>query len=328
MSRSISRALPLLSATAALVTLASQVNAQMSLTAGAVTAGFGLTTFATGFPTNGSVGPVGITFTASGGVLVADYAGHLRRFATDADGQTAASAINVTNYGNTLPLGLATVGGNYYMAQQSAGQIIQVNEDTSLNHVLIGGLNGPVGLITNPKTGHLLSSINGAAKIVDINPATGVVTDVITGLSDVDGISLSSDGTIVYAAVRGNGHLQGYDIASHLLVFDASVPNLDGTAVGTGLLNGNIFANTTVGQLIEINLMTNAQTIIASGGSRGDFVTVDPNGTLLLTQTDRILRLTAPQGGGFGSTPEPGAITLLLAGGLTCGGLLLRRRRK
>jgi hypothetical protein len=32
--------------------------------------------------------------------------------------------------------------------------------------------------------------------------------------------------------------------------------------------------------------------VIATGGSRGDFVTVDPNdGTLLLTQTDRILRL-------------------------------------
>jgi hypothetical protein len=34
------------------------------------------------------------------------------------------------------------------------------------------------------------------------------------------------------------------------------------------------------------------QTIIASGGSRGDFVTVDPdNATLFVTQSDRILRL-------------------------------------
>ena len=41
-----------------------------------------------------------------------------------------------------------------------------------------------------------------------------------------------------------------------------------------------------------MNLATATQTIIASGGSRGDFVTVDPNnGTLLVTQSDRIMRL-------------------------------------
>ena len=328
MFRSLSRVFLLLSGIAALCSSPFQAKAQLTLTAGAVTAGFGLTTFATGFPTDGAVGPLGITFTASGGVLVADYPGNLRLFATDVDGQIASAAINVTNYGSHNALGLATTGGSHYMAQQSAGRILQVNPDTSFNHVVLGGLNGSVGLVTNPLNGHLLASINGSAKIIDLNPVTGVATDVITGLSDVDGISLSADGTVVYAAVRGNGRLQGYNLASHALVFDTPVPNLDGTVAGTGLLAGNIFANTTDGHLLEIDLTTGIQTLIATGGSRGDFVAADPNGTLLVTQTDRVLRLTAPSGGGFGNNvPEPGSMALM-AGLSLSASLFFARRRK
>jgi hypothetical protein len=44
-----------------------------------------------------------------------------------------------------------------------------------------------------------------------------------------------------------------------------------------------------------VDLATGAQTLLASGGSRGDLVAVDPSdATLLLTQTDRILRLHGP----------------------------------
>ncbi|MEP6755633.1 MAG: PEP-CTERM sorting domain-containing protein, partial [Chthonomonadales bacterium] len=73
---------------------------------------------------------------------------------------------------------------------------------------------------------------------------------------------------------------------------------------------------------------TSASTLIASGGSRGDFVAVDPNGTLLLTQIDRIQRLTAPQGGGFGQTPEPGTLAMIGGMGAFGGLFLVRRRRK
>ncbi len=66
----------------------------------------------------------------------------------------------------------------------------------------------------------------------------------------------------------------------------------DGIAVGVGPVAGNLFVNTNGGRVVEINQTTGAQTVIATGGSRGDFVTVDPNdGTLLLTQSDRIMRL-------------------------------------
>src|SRR5436309_925804 len=51
----------------------------LTLTAAGLAAGFGLTTFATGFPEqSGGVGPWGVVFPASGGVLVSDAVGNVR----------------------------------------------------------------------------------------------------------------------------------------------------------------------------------------------------------------------------------------------------------
>src|SRR4051794_26329966 len=60
-----------------------------------------------------------------------------------------------------------------------------------------------------------------------------------------------------------------------------------------GVRSTMLFINTNGGTVVEVNLATSVQTLIASGGSRGDFVTVDANNaTLLVPQTDRIIRLT------------------------------------
>ena len=115
--------------------------------------------------------------------------------------------------------------------------------------------------------------------------------------------------------------LRGYNTTTGAQVYDSGtlggVP--DGVALGAGAFSGKAFVNTNNGQLIEVDLATSSQTVIATGGSRGDFVTVDPtNGTLLITQSDRILRL---QGGAF--VPEPGALNLF---GLCLMALLFRRK--
>src|SRR5262249_10392808 len=49
--------------------------------------------------------------------------------------------------------------------------------------------------------------------------------------------------------------------------------------------------------VVEVNIANNTQTRIANGGSRGDFVHVDSNdGSVLLTQSDRVVRLKFPAG--------------------------------
>ena len=172
------------------------------------------------------------------------------------------------------------------------------------------------------------------ARIYQVDPIAK--TAVPFASASVDGLSLSADGSVLYGAGVGGadeGHILGFSTTTGAQVFDSGfIPDdIDGTALGTGALTGDIFANTNGGTVYEVNLATKAQTLIADGGSRGDFVTVDTNNdTLLLTQTDRILRLTPGNGGGFvgGATvPESSDLSLLGLGLPALLGLRLRARR-
>jgi len=88
---------------------------------------------------------------------------------------------------------------------------------------------------------------------------------------------------------------------------------VDRIALGTEPLAGNVFGNTNFGQLVEVNLATHVQTLFATGGTRGDFVAVDPlDGSLLVTQTDRILRIS----GFTAAVPEPSSLITAGIGGL------------
>src|SRR5690242_14132778 len=87
----------------------------MTLTA-AGTALFTLSTFADNFPTTGTCcGPLGIAFPTTGGVMVADYPGNVRVFATDTDGQQASAGVIGQNFGFHNGVGLASLNGAIYM---------------------------------------------------------------------------------------------------------------------------------------------------------------------------------------------------------------------
>jgi len=130
-----------------------------------------------------------------------------------------------------------------------------------------------------------------SGKIYDVDPLTGTVSVFVNVFAD--GLALDPSAGILYSAAAGD-RVEGFDITTKALVFKSGTiaGGPDGIALGTGPVAGNLFVNTNGGSVVEVKLATAAQTIIASGGSRGDFVTVDPdNGTLLLTQSDRIMRL-------------------------------------
>jgi hypothetical protein len=281
----------------------------LTLTAAGSGAGFALSTFASGFPTdsneaNGAVGPLGIAF-VNGGVLVSDAPGNLRFFSSDTDGQTVAGSTLIASYGHNNALGLAKVGSTVYMTQQVNGHVVTVNPTTgAISNV--ANIGEPTGITVDPTNGHLFVSTYNSNNVFDIDPA-GPSTTLFTN-AFLDG--LSTDGTTLYGA-NPNGNILGFNIVTHAQVFDSGpiTGDPDGTALGTGTLAGNIFVNTNAGSVIEINLATKVQTVLATGGIRGDFVMVDPNGTLLLDEQSTIYRLTAPDGGTFGtSTPLPSAV--------------------
>ena len=191
------------------------------------------------------------------------------------------------------------------------------------------GLQAVTGIVANPNNGHLYVSTLFNNIIYDIDPIAKTKSVLLN--ASLDGLTLSADGKTLYGA--GNGGILGFDLSQSGTpqVFNSGfiTGSADGAVIGLGPLLGNIYANTNGGTLVQIKLLTNVQTVIGTGGSRGDFVTVDPNnGSLLLTQTDSVLRLTPPNGG-FGPNPVPEPATYLQAVMAACGlGLFCRFRRR
>jgi hypothetical protein len=314
---------------------ATPARAGMALTAAAQAEGFQLETFASGFPNspageNQNGGPFGIAFPGNGTVLVADLNGKIYVFPSDTNNQTVSGATIGATYNSYDPLGMTQGGGKIYLGFQTSNQIYEIGPTGAHLSTLVSSIPAPHGMAID-SAGHLLvasdsGSTTSGAGIWDVNPTTGALRNITTGAS-YDGIATT--GNIVYAA-RADGEVVGIRISDGKQVFDAGKINgADGVALGTGVLGGNLYVNTNYGQLIQVNLGTDVQTLIGTGGSRGDFVTVDPtNGTLLLDQTDSILRLIAPQGGGFGSVPEPSSLVLLCVGIVGLAGCICRRRRE
>jgi hypothetical protein len=275
------------------VMVGSIAQADMTLTPAAVAEGYSLSTFATNFPNDGNAGPVGIAFPGDG-VMVSDFPGHIRVFPSHADGQDAA-AVPAVAYPFIDATGIAELDGTLYLAQRAAGRVARINADGTLDQAVVGGLPFALGIVADSIAGRLFVTTSNApnAAIYAVDPVAKTAT--LFQSIDADGLALSGDGRTLYAAALRE-RILGFDTTTKTQVFDSgTIPFVDGPALGAGSLAGKIFGNVNDGTVWEVELATGAQTMLASGGSRGDLVAVDPSdGTLLLTQTDRILRLHGP----------------------------------
>jgi sugar lactone lactonase YvrE len=298
-----------------------RASADMMLTADGIAQGFTLSTFASGFVSTGSTdqeqnfGPTGIAFPGSGVVVIADStSGDVFRFSSDTDGQVATAASLLASYGQFNPKGLVFFNGVTVMILARDGKLVALDPNTGSTSLIVSGLpqDGPLDVVGNPLTGHyFVSTQTGSPGTVDVNPVTQMFTQFSGG---GDGLTISPDGKTLLVTLdyQGQGYLIGYDTTTAMQVFlDSDVPGgPDGTAFGFGTLQGKLFANTHDGHIMEVDLATGAQTVIAAGGSRGDFVKVDPyNGSLLVTQSNSVLRLLAPPGGSFVPLPGPIPVT-------------------
>jgi len=282
----------------------------LTLTPAGIFDGFTLTTFATLNPRaqdTFNLGPFGVAVASNGNVIVSNSPNSTRYAFLDVDGQTPTTALNSLPSSST-DTGYASAGGQAYGGhfnfQTNFGEFLQFNPDGTINHVLTG-VSPPafpaLGMWGNPVNGHILATSTLEATsartrgLIDIDPlangGNGSFRVVNANVGEVDGVSVSPDGKIVYTANESFDSIIGYNIATGLQVFDSGslvsllLGNVDGTGVisSNNSLNGNIVVNFTEGGVALLDPSTLSLTVIANGGSFGDYVSPDPsNGSVFL----------------------------------------------
>ena len=164
------------------------------------------------------------------------------------------------------------------------------------------------GLWVNPANGHLIGS--GYQGLIDIDPANPTAYRVIgTDTADgVDGVAVSANGTTAYGATLTG--VSAYNLATGAGTALATISNADGIGVitSTNALNGDIVVNTNDGDvyLLDPTNIGAGPVLVADNGSRGDFVSQDTNdGSLFLTQSTSVLKLSCGPGCTFAEAPPP-----------------------
>ena len=302
----------------------------VTLTPYAISNGFTCTTYATGFPTISNTGPIGIAYRSDGnGVLVTDVVnGTLYLLASHDDGEVA-PVTPLATYGADNALGLAQIScgvgcWKYFMAQRALARIVEIDEDGVILRTVVSGISGAIGIVPFPPgvvsslSGHLF--VTGTAQIWDVDPVLETKTLFASQGGAPDGLNFSLDGKRLYVAFWTDNVVRAYDSESgsgtygtQTWVSPVTPGHPDGIAVANGTLAGKIYTNFNNGEIWEFIPPSATSNLIASGGSRGDLIATDPNRwsfgssqgfpTLLLTQTNKLLRLAAAPGDGFIGPP-------------------------
>ncbi len=325
---------------AAAIASATGAQASLALNGTGVSDGFSLSTvigpYAYANLNDYTFGSIGVN--ASGQLVAPTSATGDTYVFPDVDNQTIANGTLVGTIGSGFAM--AQIGSSLY-GSKSFGNFYNFNANGTIGAQIVTSpsVNSVYGLWGDPVSGKLLAS--SSAGLVEINPGNGAMTLVSTVFNDgLDGVTVSPDGQTAYVADFSGlyaDHVLGYSLAIGNFgtqVFDSGYlgHGSDGMGVlaGTCRQAGDIVVNNNDGTVGLIDPSSTGETVIASGGTRGDYTSADPtNGTLFLSQTDQIARLQAPAGCSLGTVvadvTEPNPLLLLLT---TLPGFALLRRRR
>lgn len=301
--------------------------ADLVLTAAGIADGFTLTQFVGGYNFGGGAnyGPLAQGILPDGNVVTGSFGSGQIYVFQDTDSQNLASAVSATIYASPFSGGqwaMTTAGGQAYGARQSGvyEQIANNGSFTPIPNLQGNGLFSSQGMWGDPINGHIIAASNKG--LVEIDPLAGTFR-VINGslIGNIDGVTLSPDGSTVYVANIGLGIVQSYNFATGALIQSYSTTSgrgPDGTGViSGGSLNGDVIVNNNDGTVGLLNPVTNVYTIIANAGTRGDWVSPDTsNGTLFVSQSDSVDRLSCGPDCSIGgpppsTVPEPSSVALL-----------------
>ncbi len=296
--------------------------ADLTLTTFGSDNGFTLSNFATGFNASSGLGPLGMSKTADGNVMVYNYSNNTNYIFKNIDGQTAAAPLSQTSANGGVPA--YALSNGFVWGSNGSGQLIKLNNDGTLN-ATYSNINVYNGIWTNPTNGKLVAAGNGLIEI-DVSGPVPIARTINAGAFS-DGVTVSPDGKTAYTYA-----VAGYNIATGAQTFGTfNVPNADGTGViAGGQFDGDIIVNSTDG---NVWLLDQIGTLIkiAEGGTRGDYVTPDyATGTLFLSQTSSIMRLGVEDGsiGSVGAVPEPSTWAMMILGFAGVGFMAYRRKSK
>lgn len=262
---------------------ATPARADLALNAAGIADGFTLTEFLGGYPAV-EYGPLAQGILPDGNVLTGSWLLNTSGTTsgpptimvfTDTDNQTLGSTVASAPYTVTTGnpnFAIATAGGQVYGAQLQGGVYEHFNADgtfTPIPNLQALGLRDNLGMWGDPVNGHLISASN--LGLVDIDPVAGTFR-VINASLFPDGVTVSADGTTAF--IENGGEIQSVNIATGAII--QSYPtghSPDGTGIiSGGTFNGDVIVNNNDGTVGLLNPTSSAFTVIATGGTRGDFV--------------------------------------------------------
>ena len=286
---------------------------------GTAAPGYAVSTFASNFPQtdcNDGVGPVGVAFDTGGNLLVSDWGnGLLYKFGPEGGSAGPATTVVKINGGGVPPAGLAfTKDGRLYLALEGPNKVVELDPATGAVLRTVVNLNGALALAVDPVSGDLFVSTQfgyGVQRISNFADGPGTLTNYFLSKNEfTDGIVFGPDGTLYVMAY-----------SQVIRVAGTNTPNPGEGTVLTQISGGDgigiepnpanpskpfLYVNGNDGNITKIDtsaLPANSNdpcgaacTQIYTGGTRGDFVTVGPDGCLYATQSERVIKVTKADG--------------------------------